>query len=173
MLQKENSSKEERQNASEIAKNAVNSHYALVQNKTPKVHVAEAHAVPQFMQLEPGLMRLLVEHWVERNHQDASLLEKNFSRTRQLKSKANSIAAHRHAENNSQVKTRIFEVNKAVQRGIQYEITGKYARKRTNDDTSVTLENRVLSEGTSPPPSVAGLPRAPAGEEQQGTRVGE
>ena len=49
LLQKENPSEEDRRNASEVAQNAVNSHFLLLGNKTPKVHVAQAHAVPQYL----------------------------------------------------------------------------------------------------------------------------
>ena len=100
LLQQENPTERDRETVRQVTDTAVNAHVALLRNKTPKVHVAEEHAVAQYMRLRPGMMRLLMEHWVEKNHQDSAKIEHNFKRVPNLQSRANFVAGARHAANN-------------------------------------------------------------------------
>ncbi len=84
VLQKEEPTEDERKSARGIAQSTVYAYYALLKNKTPKVHVAEDHAVDQYLNLRPGLLRLLVEHWVEQNHQESAKIENRFKRVPRL-----------------------------------------------------------------------------------------
>ena len=49
ILQKETPTKEDRSKVDAVAKKAVNKHIALVGNITPNVHMAEDHAVDQYL----------------------------------------------------------------------------------------------------------------------------
>ena len=69
---------EEISRARTVAEEAVSKHVALLKKKTPKVYVAEDHAVDQYLTFRPGFMRLLVEHWVERNHQEGYQVEQQY-----------------------------------------------------------------------------------------------
>ena len=69
-LQQKVPAEDEKTKVQAIAEKAVRKHQALVKNMIPKVHLAEAHAVDQYLRVRPGLVRLLIEHWVERNHQE-------------------------------------------------------------------------------------------------------
>ena len=95
----------------------MNAHFALLNNKTPKVHVAQEHAVTQYLHVRPGMMRLLMEHWVEKNHQDSARIENTFKHIPNLQSRANFAAGARHAANNSEIKKRIAEVDSKSARG--------------------------------------------------------
>jgi len=116
----ENPTEMDRATVRQVTDTAVNAHFALLRNKTPKVHVAEEHAVAQYMRLRPGMMRLLMEHWVEKNHQDSAKIEHNFKRVPNLQSRANFVAGARHAANNSLIKKRVAEVDLQTGRG-QYK----------------------------------------------------
>jgi len=98
---------------------------ALLKNKTPKVHVAEDHAVDQYLTFRPGFMRLLIEHWVERNHQEGYLVEQQYKRVPGMEARADFTAQARHKANNAQMKTHIKWVQEDRARG-------KY-KKRTSD----------------------------------------
>jgi len=123
LLQQEHPTEAERDSAEEVAEKVVKAHYALLGNKTPKVHIAKDHAIDHYLRLRPGLMRLLIEHWVEHNHQESSKLENRFNRVPKFEARANFTAAARHAANNAAVKIRITEVNSKASRG-------KYKRQR-------------------------------------------
>mmetsp|Transcript_25254 Transcript_25254/g.45689 ORF Transcript_25254/g.45689 Transcript_25254/m.45689 type:complete len:133 (-) Transcript_25254:57-455(-) len=112
--------RKDRATVRQVTDTAVNAHFALLRNKTPKVHVAEEHAVAQYLCLRPGMMRLLMEHWVEKNHQDSAKIEHNFKRVPNLQSRANFVAGARHAANNSLIKKRVAEVDLQTARG-QYK----------------------------------------------------
>ena len=72
LLQQESPADTDQTTVRQVADAAVNAHFALLNNKTPKVHVAQEHAVTQYLHVHPGMMRLLMEHWVEKNHQDSA-----------------------------------------------------------------------------------------------------
>jgi hypothetical protein len=57
------------------------------------------------------MMRLLMEHCVEKNHQNSARIENNFKCIPNLQSCANLAAGARHAANNSEIKKRIAEVD--------------------------------------------------------------
>ncbi len=111
LLQQEAPTVEERNSAHQVAQTAVDAHYALLKNKTPKVHVAEDHAVEQYLRLRPGFMRLLIEHWVEQNHQTSSKIENMYKRVPSLPNRADFAAKERHARNNAEVKKKISRVH--------------------------------------------------------------
>ena len=140
LLQKEEPTEDERVRAAGVAKKAVDTHFSLVGNKTPKVHVAEAHAVPQYLRLPPGLMRLLVEHWVERNHQDAWKVEKQFCRVSELYARAKYTAAERHAASNARLKMRALEVNESAKRKRK-EVPGEDGEERPGKRSHHALSN--------------------------------
>jgi len=117
LLQQENPTDTDRTTVRQVADTAVNAHFALLNNKTPKVHVAQEHAVTQYLHVRPGMMRLLMEHWVEKNHQDSARIENTFKHIPNLQSRANFAAGARHAANNSEIKKRIAEVDSKSARG--------------------------------------------------------
>ena len=100
----------------------------LLGNKTPKVHVAEDHAVKQFQRLPRGFTRFTVEQWVEVNHQEGKKNEEQFSRVVNLEDRANFSAANRHKAMNGEIKNHIKNVREDKKRG-------KY-NKRKNESTT-------------------------------------
>ena len=69
-LQQKVPTEEEKTKVQAIAEKSVRKHQALVKNLTPKVYLADAHAVDQYLRVRPGIIRLITVHWVERNHQE-------------------------------------------------------------------------------------------------------
>ena len=65
----------------------------------------------QYLGVRPRIMRPLMEHWVEKNHQDSARIENTFKHIPNLQSHANFAAGARHAVNNSEIKKRIAEVD--------------------------------------------------------------
>ena len=100
-----------------VTDTVVNAHFVLLGNKTLKVYVAQEHAVAQYLHVRPGMMRLLMEHWVEKNHQDGAKIENNFKHIQNLQSRANLSAGARQAANNSKIKKRVAEVGLETARG--------------------------------------------------------
>ena len=92
-------------------------HFALLNNKTPKVHVARDHAVDQYERLAPGFLRLLIEHWVELNHQQGYRIEQQFKHVPGNKAKAEFTAQSRHSANNAAIHQRKEFVKKYNARG--------------------------------------------------------
>ena len=60
----------------QVVDTAVNAHFALLGNKTPNVHVAQEYDVAQYLCVCPGMMRLLMKHWVEKNARKVQGLNK-------------------------------------------------------------------------------------------------
>ena len=89
ILQKEHPTEEEKSRAQTVADEAVECHHDLVDNKTPKTHVAQYHSVPQYLRLHPGLLRKLIEHWVEQSHQTGHKIEQQFRHIPVTKRKVN------------------------------------------------------------------------------------
>ena len=54
----------------------ISNHFPLLKNMTPKVHFSGENAVDQYKRLTPRFLWLLVEHWVELNHQLGYIIEK-------------------------------------------------------------------------------------------------
>ena len=117
LLQQEHPTEAERGSAQQVADKVMEAHYNLLGNKTPKVHIAGAHAIEHYLRHRPGLMRLLVEHWVEQNHQESSKIENRFKRVPDLEARANFTAAARHAANNAEVQKRKRDVRSDTSRG--------------------------------------------------------
>jgi len=137
LLQKEKPTQAERESAQDVAKEAVRLHVKLLKNKTPKVHVAECHAVAQFLRFKPGFVRLITEHWVEHCHQIGSRDEQQFRNCANNEVKAHRIAAARHRDSNSIVQQRIKWVNDKFKRG-----------KRA------PYRSRARTETAQPPPQI-------------------
>jgi len=74
----------ERSNADTIIKETVDQHINLVKNITPKVYITEDHAVDQYLRVRPDLVQLVIEHWVERNHQYRFRVHDQFKREREM-----------------------------------------------------------------------------------------
>ena len=117
LLQKEKPTDDEQKRAREVADTAVSNHFALLNNKTPKVHVARDHAVDQYERLAPGFLRLLIEHWVELNHQQGYRIEQQFKHVPGNKAKAEFTAQSRHSANNAAIHQRKEFVKKYNARG--------------------------------------------------------
>ena len=130
LLQQEEPTDEERSRAKSVADNAVKKHYALLKNKTPKAHVAEDHAVDQYLTFRRGFVRLLIEHWVEQNHQEGYKIEQQFKRVPGHEAKADFTAKARHRSNNAEIQTKIKWVDGKNSRG-------KY-KKRTSPSAAVS-----------------------------------
>ena len=149
LAQSETVTEEERQSVREVADAAVKYHFTLLENKTPKVHVVEDHAADHFIRLRPGMMRMCIEQFVERNHQESSKIEQNFRHVPSLVSRAKYTAAERHASKHAAVRKRNATVHKATGKG-------KYkTKRRTKKHTYKRLEGveGVIPGVTSLPPS--------------------
>ena len=99
-------------NAHKIAEKAVAKHREMMGKLTPKGHLCEDHAINQFLSLPPGLFRLLIEEWVEHNHQIGSRVETRYRNQQDIDLRANSIAMSIHQMQLPEVKQRIKDVNK-------------------------------------------------------------
>ena len=117
VLQKEHPTEEEKGGAQAVADEAVKCHHDLVDNKTPKTHVAQYHSVAQYLRLHPGLLRKLIEHWVEQSHQSGYKIEQQFRRIPGIENKANCKAGKRHSSNNPDIQNQIEHVRKKNARG--------------------------------------------------------
>ena len=115
-MQKDKPTGEELEKARAVADKAVALHVALLGNKTPKVHVAQCHAVDQYLSVKPGLICLLIEHWVERNHQEGYQIKEMHKHMPELQRRANSEAGKRKKRHNPAIQQRIAEVNKSRKR---------------------------------------------------------
>ena len=111
LLQKEKPTDEERARAPAVASKAVRTHSKLLENITPKVHVAEDHAVQMYLRLRPGLLRLLIEHFVEKQHQDSRKIEDQYKRIPDRVARAKGRAGARQMINNGKIQAKIEEVN--------------------------------------------------------------
>ena len=131
LLQKKVPTEDEISKAREVAKTAVEKHIMLVENETPKVHVAGVHAAEQYLRVRPGLVRLLIEHFVERNHQVGWNIEKQFHHVPQLERRANYTAGKLHKANNPDIKQKITKVHEKIRRG-EY-------KKRTSTSRSLSI----------------------------------
>ena len=131
VLQKKTPTEEDRSKVEGIAKNAVDRHISLLGNITPKVHVAEDHAVDQYLSVRPGLVRLLIEHWVELNHQVGYRIKQQFKHERNIGRKAEFIAAKMHKQGNPEIQQKITEVHISNKR--KCNVPGKYTKKRGAD----------------------------------------
>ena len=128
LLQQKAPTEADRAIADEIAQTAVSKHVDLVKNATPKVHIAGVHAVDQYLRVCPGLVRLLIEHWVERNHQEGYKIEQQFRHEPKIERKADFVAAKLQKKNNPEIQQQITQVNKSSKR--KCTLLGKYTRKR-------------------------------------------
>ena len=75
-------------------------------------HLCEDHAINQFLSLPPGLFRLLIEEWVEHNHQIGSRVETRYRNQQDFDLRANSIVQSIHQLQHPKVQQRIKDVNK-------------------------------------------------------------
>jgi len=128
LLQQKAPTEADRAIADEIAQSAVSKHVNLVKNATPKVHIAGVHAVDQYLRVRPGLVRLLIEHWVERNHQEGYKTEQQFRHEPKIERKAEFIAAKLQKKHNPEIQQQITQVNKSSKK--KCTLLGKYTRKR-------------------------------------------
>ena len=148
ILQQKTPTAEERATVDKIAKDAVDRHINLVKNITPKVHIAEDHAVDQYLRLRPGLVRLLIEHWVERNHQDGSRIEEQFRRERKIERRADFVAGRMHKMNNASIRQQITKVHSKGKRIT--DLPGEYKKKRVGDPITPSPPKRTRTPGTTP-----------------------
>ena len=70
LLHKEKPTQEDKNKAPVLADKAAKKGREMLGNATLKGHIAEIHVPKYFRDMPNGLFRLLIEHWVERNHQD-------------------------------------------------------------------------------------------------------
>ena len=138
-----------------VAEAAVRKHQEVLKNITPKVHLAEYHAVDQFQQLPPGMVRLLVEQWVEVNHQISKKKEAQHSHMPDHQKRANSIAKSQHKSRNPDIIQRINEVKNHKKRG-------PYKKKKKEQGTSDSVEEEGGTAAVSPSPQKTS--RAEAGD---------
>ena len=131
-----------------IAKEAVDQHINLVKNITPKVHIAENHAVDQYLRLRPGLMRLLIEHWVKRNHQNGSWIEEQFRRERNSERRAGVVARRMHKMNNASIRQQITNVHSKGKRIT--DLPGEYTKKRVGKPITPSPLKRTRTPCTTP-----------------------
>jgi len=91
------------------------------------VHIAELHTVDQYLRVHPGLVRLSIEHWVERNHQEGYKIEQQFRHEPKIERKADFVDTKLQKKNCPEIQQKITEVNKSSKR--KCVIPGKYANK--------------------------------------------
>jgi len=147
ILQKETPTEEDRSKVDAVAKKAVDKHIALVGNITPKVHIAEDHAVDQYLRVRPGLVRLLIEHWVERNHQDGHRIEQQFKNERNIGRKAEFVAGKMHKKSNPEIRQKITEVHKSKR---ICDVPGKYSKRKRGDAITPSPSRRTITRNLSP-----------------------
>ena len=82
---------------------------------TPKAHILERHAVEQMCAFAGGLQHL-VEDWVERFHQTASVWENNVKRVSSLQKRAEAYGLLQEIIGNSQVSKRAFATQDKTRR---------------------------------------------------------
>ena len=158
LLQQAKPTEDERARAPEVAQKAVRAHHKLLKNITPKVHVAEDHAVDQYLRVRPGLMRLLIEHFVEKNHQDGYKIEKQFNHEPSLQRRANFTAAARHAANNGAIQAKVAEVNAPIR--------SKYKKQKKRKSCAITTS---ALEPITPSPNKRSMTNPPSDNTQPTT----
>ena len=126
-----------------VAEAAVRKHQEVLKNMTPKVHLAEYHTVDQYQRLPPGLVRLLVEQWVEVNHQVGKKKEAQFRHMPDNEKRANSTAKSQHRARNPAIVQRIKEVQQHKSRGL-------YKKKDKKMADSVEAEGDTAAVSPSP-----------------------
>ena len=126
----------------------MNQHIDLVKNITPKVHIAEDHAVNKYLCLWPGLVRLLIEHWVEWNHQDGFRIEDQFKRERNLGRRAEFVAGRMHEMSNVGIRQKITQVHNTGKR--KTNVPGVYKKKRLCEAITPSPPKRAKTPCTTP-----------------------
>ena len=186
LLQNDKPDQDERDSAKDVAKRAVSLHVELLKNKTPKVHVAEDHAVAQYLRFSPGFVRLITEQWVERSHQIGAKDEARYRHITNIADKANCKAESRHKANNALIQKQITWVHSKTARGTynkrkepatDVSTPPATTRQRTDDELTTqpdandsttpqqsTLSNAVVEQIVPTPMSVDNVqsPQQPA-----------
>ena len=68
----------EQRRVREVTDTTISNYLVLLKNMNPKLHVAGEHAANHDKILTPGFLWLLVEYWVELNHQQGYRIEQQF-----------------------------------------------------------------------------------------------
>ena len=126
----------------------MNQHIDLVKNITPKVHIAEDHAVNKYLCLWPGLVCLLIKHWVEWNHQDGFRIEDQFKRERNLGRRAEFVAGRMHEMSNVGIRQKITQVHNTGKR--KTNVPGVYKKKRLCEAITPSPPKRAKTPCTTP-----------------------
>ena len=92
LLHKEKPTQEDKNQAPVLADKAAKAGREIPVNATHKGRIAEIHAPQYFREMPSGLFCLLIEQWVERNHQDGEKIESQHKYIPNLEKKVNSIA---------------------------------------------------------------------------------
>ena len=98
-------------------------------NGTPKGHITEIHAPQYFRDMPNGLFHLLIEQWVERNHQDGKKIEAHRKHISNLGKKMNSIAQRKHTIKHPEIQDRISRLFTDTNEG-------KYVEKKAGENCS-------------------------------------
>lgn len=117
LLCTKNPTEADKDTADELAKAAAKKHREVLKNLTPKAHIGEDHAARSFRELPSGLFRLLIEQWVEHNHQIGSRIENQYQGVVGLQEQFNGIASREHMAGNSEIRNRIKDVHDHNARG--------------------------------------------------------
>lgn len=120
--------KEDKDEAEKAIGEAVEKHRAMGLSITPKVHLIEDHAIVQYRTYPDGLA-LLIEEFVEQNHQKGRQVEEQFKRINNLDKQANCKAKELRARANAKIQKQIHEVNERSSRGITYN-----SKRKAHDD---------------------------------------
>ena len=114
---------------------------------TPKVHTMEDHAWRQFLSFTHGLA-LLIEDFVEKNHQDQYKIENQTKRIKNKQLRANRASKIERVAANHQVKAKVHEVKKKRSRPSQKKIK-KEECKPTLIHSPTMAKKQKLDGGSS------------------------
>jgi hypothetical protein len=133
--------------AKERIENAMRIHRECGLSITPKVHTMEDHAWRQFLSFTHGLA-LLIEDFVEKNHQDQYKIENQTKRIKNKQLRANRASKIERVAANHQVQAKVHEVKKKRSRPSQKKIK-KEECKPTLIHSPTMAKKQKLDGGSS------------------------
>ena len=146
LLHKKNPTQEEKESAQGLADKAVKKLREVLGNVTPKTHVSETHAPKCFLEMPSGLFRLLIEQWLERNHQDGKKLEAQHQHMSNVQQRAESIGKREHQKHHPLIEDRIKAVHAKGARGNYAKRSADTPEPQANTPARTHRSNRRRSD---------------------------
>ena len=122
---------------------------------TPKAHTMDVHALWQYS--HHTNLPLIIEEFVERNHQDGMKIDSRTKRMPDKEKRANTTAKRKAFATIGSIQKQIKLVHDGTSRG-KYVMSGKYAKK-AQPETPATLRSAVESVGDDTPMNMSGMNR--------------